>query len=301
MTMSMTTPPGEPNAILGALAATLEELSPRSSRAAAYVLDNPGEIAVNSMRTLADAAGVKPNTLVRMAHAVGFDGYEDFREPFRQYPAEGTLSFPDRARFLQTISQGGSHWSLVADMAGAAMSNVEALFAAVDADDLDAAAELIDGARRANILGVGTAKTLADNFAYVASMAVGPDRQERVVAIPSVGLAIDDVARMTSDDVLVAMTFSPYRTEIVEAVKLAERRGVPIIAVTDSHGSPLVPVATHTFVVPNDSPLPFSSNIAATALLETLLAFVVAESPDDVATAIDTFHSNRRAAGIYHE
>ena len=121
------------------------------------------------------------------------------------------------------------------------------------------------------------------------------------MAIPSVGLAIDDVARMTSDDVLVAMTFSPYRTEIVEAVKLAERRGVPIIAVTDSHGSPLVPVATHAFVVPNDSPLPFSSNIAATALLETLLAFVVAESPDDVATAIDTFHSNRRAAGIYHE
>lgn len=301
MMKSITTPPGDPNAILGALAAALEELSPQVERAATYVLDNPGEIAVNSMRTLADAAGVKPNTLVRMARAVGFDGYEDFRAPFRQYAAEGTLSFPDRARFLQTISQGGSHWSLVADMAGAAMANVEALFAAVDADDLKAAADLIDGARRANILGVGTAKTLADNFAYVASMAVGPDRQERVVAIPSVGLAIDDVARMTPDDVLVAMTFSPYRTEIVEAVKLAERRGVPIIAVTDSHGSPLIPVATHAFVVPNDSPLPFSSNIAATALLETLLAFVVAESPDDVATAIDTFHSNRRAAGIYHE
>ena len=260
------------------------------------MLDNPGEIAVNSMRTLADAAGVKPNTLVRMARAVGFDGYEDFRDPFRQYAAEGTLSFPDRARFLQTISQGGSHWSLVADMAGAAMANVEALFSGVDADELKAAADLIDDARRANVLGVGTAKTLADNFAYVASMAV-----DNVVAIPSVGLAIDDVARMTSDDVLVAMTFSPYRSEIVEATRLAERRGVPIIAVTDSHGSPLVPLATHIFVVPNDSPLPFSSNVAATALLETLLAFVVAESPDDVATAIDAFHENRRAAGIYHD
>ena len=81
MTKSMTTPPGEPNAILGALAATLEGAVAQVERAAAYVLDNPGEIAVNSMRTLADAAGVKPNTLVRMARAVGFDGYEDFREP----------------------------------------------------------------------------------------------------------------------------------------------------------------------------------------------------------------------------
>lgn len=290
------TPPGEPTAILTALAAALDEMSPQVERAAAYVLDNPGEIAVNSMRTLADAAGVKPNTLVRMARAVGFDGYENFRKPFRQYAAEGTLSFPDRARFLQTISQGGSHWSLVADMAGAAMTNVDALFAAVDADDLKGAADLIDNARRANVLGVGTAKTLADNFAYVASMAV-----DNVVAIPSVGLAIDDVARMTPDDVLVAMTFSPYRVEIVEAARLAYQRGVPIIAVTDSHGSPLVPVAGHVFVIPNNSPLPFSSNVAATALLETLLAFVVAESPDDVAATIDSFHGNRRAAGIYHE
>ena len=180
-------------------------------------------------------------------------------------------------------------------MAGAAFVNVESLFANVDADELTAAADLIDGARRANVLGVGTARTLAENFAYVASMAV-----DNVAAIPVIGLAIDDVARMDERDVLVAMTFSPYRSEIVHAVRLAVDRSVPVIAVTDSHASPLVPLATHVFVVPNDSPLPFSSNIAATALLETLLAFVVAESPDDVAASIAAFHANRRAAGIYH-
>ncbi len=289
-----TTPPLEPTPILTALASALDELPPQLERAASYVLDNPGAIAVTSMRSLADAAGVKPNTLVRMARAVGFDNYEDFRAPFRQYAAEGTLSFPDRARFLQAISQGASHGSLLADMAGAAMANLDALFASADADELKAAADLVDGARRANVLGVGTAKTLAENFAYVASMAV-----DHVAAIPVVGLAIDSVARMDDRDVLIAMTFSPYRVEIVEAVKLATRRSVPVVAITDSHGSPLIPLATHAFVVPNDSPLPFSSNVAATALLETLLAFVVAESTIDVAVAIDDFHANRRSAGIY--
>ncbi len=289
-------PPSEPTDILATLAGELEELSPQVRRAATYVLDNPGEIAVTSMRGIADAAGVKPNTLVRMARAVGFDGYDDFRDPFRQYAAEGTLSFPDRARFLQTISQGGSHNSLLADMAGAALANVESLFASVDAGELKAAADLIDAARHAWILGVGTARTMSENFAYVASMAV-----DNVAAIPMTGLAIDSIARMDERDVLMAMTFSPYRSEIVDAVRLAGERAVPVIAVTDSHASPIVPVATHAFVVPNDSPLPFSSNIAATALLETLLAFVVGESPEDVATAIDAFHANRRAAGIYHD
>ncbi|MDJ0770429.1 MAG: MurR/RpiR family transcriptional regulator [Ilumatobacter sp.] len=288
--------PSEPTEILGALSSVLDDLSPQVRQAAVYVLDNPGEIAVTSMRGIADAAGVKPNTLVRMARAVGFDGYDDLRTPFRQNAAEGTLSFPDRARFLQTISQGGSHGSLLADMAGAAFANVESLFASADADELRAAADLIDEARRANVLGVGTARTLAENFAYVASMAV-----DNVTAIPVIGLAIDDVARMDGRDVLVAMTFSPYRSEVVEAVRLAVERSVPVIVVTDSHASPIVPLSTHAFVVPNDSPLPFSSNIAATALLETLLAFVVAESHDDVATAIEAFHDNRRQANIYQD
>ncbi|MEM9564796.1 MAG: MurR/RpiR family transcriptional regulator [Actinomycetota bacterium] len=289
-------PPEEPTPILTALAAAVEDLPPQVGRAARYVLDNPGEIAVTSMRGLAEAAGVKPNTLVRMARAVGFDSYEDFRDPFRQQAAEGTLSFPDRARFLRQISQGGSHGALLADLAKASLHNVETLFAEIDADELRAAADLIDDARRANVLGVGTARPLAENMAYVASMAV-----DNMAAIPVIGLAIDDVARMDERDALVAMTFHPYRTEIVDAVRLAVERSVPVIAITDSHASPLVPLARHAFVVPNDSPLPFSSNVAATALLETLLAFMVAESPADAAASIEDFHANRRAADIYHE
>ena len=63
---------------------TLPELSPQLKKAAQYVLDNPNHVGVGSIREIADAAAVKPNTLVRMARAVGFDGYEDFRQPFRE-------------------------------------------------------------------------------------------------------------------------------------------------------------------------------------------------------------------------
>jgi DNA-binding MurR/RpiR family transcriptional regulator len=96
------------------------------------------------------------------------------------------------------------------------------------------------------------------------------------------------------------MTFSPYRAEIVEAVRLAVERTVPVIAITDSPGTPIVPSARPAFGGANESPQPGGSHVAATALLETLIAFVVAESPGDVATSISTFHSNRRSAGIYH-
>lgn len=294
MSTSSTGEPVEPTPILDHINRALDDLSPQMRQAATYLLENPGEIAVTSMRGLADAAGVKPNTLVRMARALGFAGYEELREPFRQQAAETTLSFPDRARFLRSIDEGGRYGALLAGMAEAALGNVEALFADVDADDLKKAAELIDGSRRTQVLGVGTARPLAENFAYVAGMAV-----DNITAIPNLGLAIDDVARMGPDDVLLAMTFSPFRAEIVDAVQRAVGNGVTVIAITDSWVAPIVSPATLSFIVPDDSPLPFSSNIAAVALLEALLAFVMADAPSDVVTAIDAFHANRRAAGIY--
>ena len=285
---------GDLGPLLLLLTNALESMSPQVRRAATYVLDHPGEVAVESMRGIAEAANVRPNTLVRMAQALGFDGYEDFRSPFRQQAADGTPSFPDRARFLRSINKGGRHGTLLADMASDALGNVESLFSEIRADDLKVAADLIDASRRTCVLGVGTAKPLADNFAYVAGMVLS-----NVTAIPTIGIAIDDVARMEPQDVLLAMTFRPCRTEIVEAVRLAVERGVAVISISDSWSAPIMPSATHRFVVQSDSPLPFSSDIAAVALLEVLLAFMMADAPTDVVAAIDAFHANRRAAGIY--
>ena len=288
---------GMATTVLDRLSDAYDDLSPQMRLAARYVIDNPAEIAVTSMRQLAESADVKPNTLVRMAQALGFDGYDEFREPFREAASRTSPSFPDRARWLRSISQGGRHGELLTHMAGAALRNVEALFHNLDADDLKAAADCILAASRTNVLGVGTARPLADNFCYVASMAM-----DNVVAIPANGrLAIDDVGRMNAGDVLVAMTFSPYRSEIVEAVRLAAARDVTIIAMSDSLTAPIAGPAAHVFAVPTDTPQFFSSVIAAGALLETMLAFMAADTSVDAANAIETFHDRRRTAGIYTE
>ena len=61
----------------------LPDLTPEARKAATYVLENPRDVGVSTVREIAQAANVKPNTVVRMARQVGFEGYEDFRAPFR--------------------------------------------------------------------------------------------------------------------------------------------------------------------------------------------------------------------------
>ena len=128
--------PPAPQDVLNDLAGQLAELTPEMRKAAAYVLENPNDVGVSSIREIADAARVKPNTLVRMARSVGFHGYDDFREPFREQIRNGRASFPDRARWLQSLSRGGKLGGLYADMAASAIANIEKTFAASDAGGL---------------------------------------------------------------------------------------------------------------------------------------------------------------------
>ena len=77
------------------------------------------------------------------------------------------------------------------------------------------AGERIVTARTTYVLGVGISYALAHNFAYLARMAL-----DTVVAVPRDGsLPIDDVARAGPEDTLLAMTFKPYRSEVVDAVR----------------------------------------------------------------------------------
>ena len=284
-----------PGQVLEALAAQLPELTPETRKAAAYVLENPNDVGVSSIREIAAAANVKPNTFVRMARNIGFDGYEDFREPFREEIRQGRETFPDRARWLQSLSRGGRHGGLFASMAASAIENIEATFADTDAARIKAAADAIVDARKTYVLGVGINHTLARSFAYLADMAL-----ENVEALPRDGsLAVDDVARAGAEDVLVAMTFKPYRSDVVEAVSHAADQGVTIIGISDSPASPLVAGREHGFVVQTDSPQFFTSTIATAALLETLMAFVVADASPAVIENIGRFHDRRVALGIY--
>ncbi|MEM1048708.1 MAG: MurR/RpiR family transcriptional regulator [Pseudomonadota bacterium] len=284
-----------PNDVLRDLADQLQELTPEVRKAAVYVLENPNDVSVSSIREIADAASVKPNTFVRMARSCGFDGYDDFREPFREEIRRGGAAFPDRARWLQSLSRGGKLGGLYADMAASAITNIERTFADTDATRMKAAADAIVNARQTYVLGVGINHALARAFTYLADMAV-----DTVHAIPRDGnLAVDDLMRAGPEDVLVAMTFKPYRSEVVDAVEIARQQGVTIIGISDSPASPVLAGSAHAFVTQTDTPQFFTSTFATGALLETLMAFVIADAGPDVIADIDRFHRRRHALGIY--
>ena len=283
--------------VLDRLADGIGELTPEARKAARYVLENPREVGLSTVRETAAAAKVKPSTLVRMAQQMGFDGYEDFRAPLREAIRSGRADFPDRARWLQDIRRSGRMGGLYADMVASAVRNLEETFAGIGAARLQAAAEAIRDSRQVFVLGVGVNGANARNFSYLASTGMSGFQ-----AIPRRGAAAaDDLAWADGRDILIAMTCRPYRTEVIEAVEIAGEQGVPVVGISDSPASPIILAAEHGFAVAADTPQFFPSSVATIALLETLLSFVIACSGDDVVERVETFHRRRHELGMYEE
>jgi len=274
-----------------------DALTPEAQKAARYVLENPNDVGVSTVREIAEAANVKPNTFVRMARQVGFEGYEDFRAPFREAIRKGAVSFPDRARWLQDIRKSGDLGGLYADMVEGAIRNLEETFAGIDAEALKSAAEAIWASRQVFTLGVGVNNANARNFTYLASTGM-----VQFHAIPRPGSTpTDDLAWADSRDVLITMSMRPYRSEVVAAIEVAREQGMTVIGLSDSPASPIIRAAGHGFVVAVDTPQFFPSSVSTIALLETLLSFVIAVASDEIVDRVETFHRRRHQLGIYME
>ena len=292
-----TAPLADSSAVLMALSAELTQLTPEVRKAASYVLDNPNDVGVSSIREIAVAADVEPNTLVRMARSVGFDGYEDFRSPFREEIRRGVINFPDRARWLQSLGQSGKLGGVYRDMVSAAIQNIEDTFSGIDARELKAAAAAINRSRQTYTLGVGVNSSNAQNFTYLASTGM-----QQFHAIPRNGSTpIDDLAWADERDVLIAITCKPYRSEVVEAVQIAREQGVQVIGISDSAASPIVAGSEHGFVVSAETPQFFPSSVSTIALLETLLSFAIAMGTPKVVERVKKFHERRHELGLYCE
>ncbi|MEM6408976.1 MAG: MurR/RpiR family transcriptional regulator [Pseudomonadota bacterium] len=284
------------NSILERLAGELSELTPEARKAATYVLENPRDVGVSTVREIAEAANVKPNTVVRMARQVGFEGYEDFRAPFREAIRRGAADFPDRARWLQDIRKTGDLGGLYADMVHDVLQNIEDTFAGISAQELNTAAEAIWSARRVFTLGVGVNHSVARNFTYLASTGM-----TEFHAIPRPGSTpVDDLAWADAQDVLIAVTCKPFRLEVVEAVRIAKEQGMTIVSISDSPASPIILEADHSFVVSVETPQFFPSSVSIIALMETLLSFVIAVASDEIVERVETFHKRRHQLGLYH-
>jgi DNA-binding MurR/RpiR family transcriptional regulator len=104
-----------------------------------------------------------------------------------------------------------------------------------------------------------------------------------------------DVVDVEPDDVVVAIDVRRYERWLLEALDAVHGRGARIIALTDSHHSPLARRAQHTFVVQARGIGPFDSGVGAVTLVHALGAELAARLRRSATGRLDAIEAVWRA------
>lgn len=256
-------------------------LSPQLRQAARYVLDRPDDVALQSMRSLAANAGVNPATMVRLAKALDYPGFEAFREPFRERLRRPRDRYTVRVRALQERG-GDRHSTLLAEMFAVDQDNLRQTFETIGFDNLAACGEALAGARRIFVVGLRSCYPVAFYFHYACSVF----RTDVILLEGRGGTLTDGLRGAGPGDAIVAISIAPYTRETVQVANYAVSRGVRLVAISDSQVSPLAAIAAHALVVSDASPSLFQSLVPALAVAQALVAILMSSGGDKALTAV---------------
>lgn len=255
-------------------------LSDKLRLAADFVAEHPLDVATRSLRSVAQASGVSPATFSRLARALGYADYEEMREAGRRAMGARIVPFEKRAEALRKGDQSAA--SVLHRIAGQSAQNIDYLVKTLSPERLDAVVDVLYHAEKVLLIGQLASAGIVDFFAYQAQYFA----RNWSVAGRAGGSVAARFAQMGPRDAVIVLTKTPYARESLKPLKLARENGFHTIVMTDSHASPALEFADHSFVLPTETANFFSSYGAVLVLMETMLAMLVARLGEEAEARI---------------
>lgn len=268
----MTQAPRDLETLRSQIVARHDELSPRLRQVAAYVLENPSEVGLQTLAVIARRCGVQPSTIVRFAKAFGYDGASPMQALFREELINSVPSPSYTKRVHQFQERAGTEgpWQPAQLLQEFSRSNTMALDQLVETvppDLLEKAVDALETCESIYLVG------LRRSFPVVAYMAYALRHVDKPTHLIDglAGMILEQSSMITERDLLVAVSFKPYAPETSDIVGRARERGATIISISDSLLSPAARESDISFEVRDAEVMKFRSLTASFCLAQTLV------------------------------
>lgn len=213
-------------------------LAQSDKKLADFILAQPDEARHLSSQQLAGVAGVSQSSVVKFAQKLGFKGFPALKlalsEALASNPNPQSVPVHNQIRGDDPLRLVGE--KIIKD-------NISAMHASLDVnteEKLRESVDLLRNARRIVLTGIGASGLVAQNFSWKL-MKIGFN----AVAEQDMHALLATVQAMTSDDLLLAISYSGERREINLAADETLRVGGKILAITGFSPNALQQRASH--------------------------------------------------------
>ena len=220
-------------------------LSKGLQQIASYALDNPSEMALETIASVAPRAGVQPSSLIRFAKVFGFSGYSEMQRVFRLRLTDAMPDYKERLRSLGSVKSPGAGSGVGGLLDQFVQADIVGLQCLLQQERigilLERAIQMIIASETVFLVAHRRSFPVTCYLSYAMSQL-----NVRNVLVDGVGgMFFQQVSHATPRDVVLAVSTKTYSPDVVQAVRESSQRGVRVIAMTDS---PLSPLAEHASI-----------------------------------------------------
>ncbi len=238
----------------------------QSYRALCRMMDDPEVVAMNNITTLAHRLDVSAPTLTRLSKLLGYAGFPELQAVFRNHLIEPQHFYSAQAERLAS-STGVSTLEIAQGLADESVTNITKTLQWATPDQLETATHWLASGSKIHLLGYRQSSAIASLMTYGLSM-IRDNIQQLGTSGHGLSTGLSQVRR---HHVVVLFSSSPYSKDTIAAARAARRQQARIIAITDSHLSPLNQWADISLMSPTDSQFYSNSFCGMVCLIETLL------------------------------
>jgi DNA-binding MurR/RpiR family transcriptional regulator len=253
------------------LIADIEERMPGFSKSqkyiARYITEHYEKAAFMTAAKLGATVGVSESTVVRFADEMGFEGYPEMQKALQSYGR-------NRLTTLQRLDISNDRFggdNLLKTVMTQDIERIRCTFENISEAVFKEAVDKIISARTVYVFGAMSSDILARFLVRYLSLAC-----ENVVYVQPINSSgiLQQLIRVTEDDVFVSISFPRYFNNTLTATAFAKKCGADIIAITDSEASPLAEFADQLLLAKSDI-ISYADSLAAPlSLINALVAAV---------------------------
>jgi len=222
-------------------------LSKKMKLIAFYIIDQPQNLAINTLAVIATDIGVYPSTLVRFAKHFGFSGFAEIQALFKVRISESAINYKQRITDVKNITESDTATdssNIFYDITKRNVAATQLLAENTDIDLIEDSVLALCDASEVILCGTNRAQPVANYFYYMLNnlgirCRITNDTNE----VENLSNWLDEKT------VFIAITYNPYNENTTQAVKTAKKANSKVILLTDTELNPIAHLADFLFSI----------------------------------------------------
>ena len=250
------------------------KLSKGQKLIANFILENYDKAAFMTAANLGKSIDISESTVVRFANRLGYEGYKELQKDLQEL-IKNKLTTIQRLNLVE--SEYSDNTNTMSRIMQRDMDNIKKTINEINVEIFDKAVDLVLNSKKIYIVGLRSSSFLAGYLGFYLNFLLDDVRVIR----SETNDIFEQLLRMTSEDVIVVVTFPRYSKRIIDVLDFAKKKNTPIITITDSF-SPSAKEADISLIAVSDMISFIDSLVAPMSLINSFIIALGNEKKNDL-------------------